>query len=271
MTSLYRRVHDWKGGTLEHFVQLDTWTETMDLLVFDQRGTGKSTLLQDRSHYFMDAYVDDVKAVLDAAGWCSSSSISSSSQDGLGGIRSSSSSSSGGNGDCGTSVNVDSSTDINSKRKVNVVGYGFGGMVAQEVCVQFPLAVKSISLLGTATGGKGGTIFPPKLQKEASHLSIASVSEAALFMASEIALGDSRSEQISGDIVDTLAARILESRLLEKRRISSAAPRSTSAIGADSGPISIPSFSMPGDAVLAIKHTKASQTAWCRQGTGDSY
>lgn len=253
MTSLYRRVHDWKGGTLEHFVQLDTWTETMDLLVFDQRGTGKSTLLQDRSHYFMDAYVDDVKAVLDAAGWCSSSSIS------------------GGNGDCGTSVNVDSSTDINSKRKVNVVGYGFGGMVAQEVCVQFPLAVKSISLLGTATGGKGGTIFPPKLQKEASHLSTASVSEAALFMASEIALGDSRSEQIAGDIVDTLAARILESGLLEKRRISSAAPRSTSAIGADSGPISIPSFSMPGDAVLAIKHTKASQTAWCRQGTGDSY
>ena len=40
----------------------------------------------------------------------------------------------------------------------DVVGFGFGGMVAQELCIQFPKVAKSLSLVGTATGGKGGSI-----------------------------------------------------------------------------------------------------------------
>ena len=41
-----------------------------------------------------------------------------------------------------------------------VVGISFGGMVAQEFAVTFPMRVESLALLCTSTGGAGGSSYP---------------------------------------------------------------------------------------------------------------
>lgn len=44
--------------------------------------------------------------------------------------------------------------------EVLLVGYSFGGMVAQEVAIRYPERVKRLILLATAAGGDGGSSYP---------------------------------------------------------------------------------------------------------------
>lgn len=43
---------------------------------------------------------------------------------------------------------------------VYVVGYSFGGMVAQEIAIGFPERVEQLALLATTAGGAGGSSYP---------------------------------------------------------------------------------------------------------------
>lgn len=50
--------------------------------------------------------------------------------------------------------------DIYEWDDVLLVGYSFGGMVAQEIAIRWPERVKRLVLIGTAAGGKGGSSYP---------------------------------------------------------------------------------------------------------------
>lgn len=42
----------------------------------------------------------------------------------------------------------------------HVVGFSFGGMVAQELAIRYPAKVRKLVLAGTASGGAGGSSYP---------------------------------------------------------------------------------------------------------------
>ena len=44
--------------------------------------------------------------------------------------------------------------------RVHVVGYSFGGMVAQELAIRFPEQIRSLVLAATTPGGEGGSSYP---------------------------------------------------------------------------------------------------------------
>jgi len=45
-------------------------------------------------------------------------------------------------------------------RQAHVVGYSFGGMVAQELAIRFPEQITSLVLAATTPGGSGGSSYP---------------------------------------------------------------------------------------------------------------
>lgn len=45
-------------------------------------------------------------------------------------------------------------------QQVPVIGYSFGGMVAQELALRWPQRVSRLLLLGTTAGGEGGASYP---------------------------------------------------------------------------------------------------------------
>lgn len=87
-------------------------TEHFDVLLFDQRGMGRSD--KPPGPYTMADYARDAVGVMDALDW----------------------------------------------NEAHVIGYSFGGMVAQEVAIRAPQRVRKLVLAATTAGGAGGASYP---------------------------------------------------------------------------------------------------------------
>lgn len=107
-------------------------TESFDVLVYDQRGSGQTD--KPKQVYTMADYAEDAAAILEVVGWSSA----------------------------------------------HIVGYSFGGMVAQELAIRYPERIKSLSLVACTAGGKGGSSYPiekfmlkPSLESSRRHIEVA--------------------------------------------------------------------------------------------------
>ena len=96
------------------------WPRHFDVLVFDQRGLGRSN--KPDHPYTMAHYADDAAGLMRAIGW----------------------------------------------KSARVVGFSFGGMVAQELVLRHPAMVERLVLACTSPGGAGGASYP---LHEIQHLS----------------------------------------------------------------------------------------------------
>ncbi|MCB2228899.1 MAG: alpha/beta hydrolase [Desulfarculaceae bacterium] len=88
------------------------WSDSFQVLAFDQRGQGQSAKPDDP--YSMAMYAEDAFGLMEALEW----------------------------GPC------------------PVVGYSFGGMVAQELAIRHPERLSALVLCSTTSGGSGGSSYP---------------------------------------------------------------------------------------------------------------
>lgn len=87
---------------------------------------------------------------------------------------------------------------------VNVVGYSFGGMVAQELCLGWPDRVNRLALLATTAGGAGGSSYPIQ---EFSNLSAVDRARRSLEVA-DLAFSPQWQQENPGLAQEKIAARL---------------------------------------------------------------